>query len=223
MELSLNSKNVKNINLKNLNDNDIKKQQLTQTLIDSEWVEAIRVGDANSFEKLFNHYCQRLINFARKYVIDKQIAENVVQDVFIKVWNNRENLDQSRMIKSYLFTAVKNDSLKHLRHLEIENKITEANPSYIRNEERPDKKLDEKEAALRVEQAINELPEKCREIFTMNRFDNLKYFEIADILNISVKTVETQMGRALKKLRERLKPFITTILFILTSILILTI
>jgi len=206
-----------------LNDNNIKNQQPTQTVIDSEWVEAIRFGDANSFEKLFNHYCQRLINFARNYVIDKQIAENVVQDVFVKVWNNRENLDRTKMIKSYLFTAVKNDSLKHLRHLSIENKETEANQPYTNNDERPDKKLDEKETALKLEQAINELPEKCREIFTMNRFDNLKYSEIADILNISIKTVETQMGRALKKLRERLKPFLTMILFILTLILILII
>jgi len=206
-----------------LNDNNIKNQQPTQTVIDSEWVEAIRFGDANSFEKLFNHYCQRLINFARNYVIDKQIAENVVQDVFVKVWNNRENLDRTKMIKSYLFTAVKNDSLKHLRHLSIENKETEANQPYTNNDERPDKKLDEKETALKLEQAINELPEKCREIFTMNRFDNLKYSEIADILNISIKTVETQMGRALKRLRERLKPFLTMILFILTLILILII
>lgn len=207
----------------NQNNNDTNKQQPAQTVIDSEWVESIRLGDANSFEKLFNLYCQQLINFARRYVFDKQIAENIVQDVFVSVWQSRTNLDPSKMIKAYLFTAVKNNSLKHLRRLNIENKGIEGSPPYISNDERPDKKLDENELAVEVHQAINELPEKCREIFTMNRFDNLKYSEIAEILDISIKTVETQMGRALKKLRERLTPLLTMILFVLTSILILII
>ena len=207
----------------NLNNNDTNKQQPAQTVIDSEWVESIRLGDANSFEKLFNLYCQQLINFARSYVIDKQIAENVVQDVFVNVWQSRTNLDPSKMIKAYLFTAVKNNSLKHLRHLNIKNKGIEGSPPYISDDERPDRKLDEKELAVEVNHAINELPEKCMEIFKMNHFENLKYAEIAQILDISIKTVETQMGRALKKLRERLKPLLTIILFVLTSILILII
>ncbi|NNG27770.1 MAG: RNA polymerase sigma-70 factor, partial [Ignavibacteriaceae bacterium] len=183
----------------------------------------IRSGDSAAFEALFNFYCQQLINFARRYVFDKQIAENVVQDVFVNVWQSRTNLDPSKMIKAYLFTAVKNNSLKHLRHLNIENKGIESIPTNISDDERPDRKLNEKELDIKVHQAIDELPEKCKEIFKLNRFENLKYVEIAKILNISIKTVETQMGRALKKLRERLKPFLTIILFVLTSILILTI
>jgi len=203
--------------------NKINKYPPDQSLNEVEWVNKIRSGDSAAFEALFNFYCQQLINFARRYVFDKQIAENVVQDVFVNVWQNRKNLDPSKMIKAYLFTAVKNNSLKHLRHLNIENKEIESTSPYIGDDERPDKKLDEKELGVEVHQAIDELPEKCKEIFKMNRFENLKYAEIAKILNISIKTVETQMGRALKKLRERLKPFLTIILFVLTSILILTI
>jgi RNA polymerase sigma-70 factor (ECF subfamily) len=169
-----------------------------------ECVNKIRSGDSSAFEELFNLYCQQLINFARRYVLDKQIAENIVQDVFVSIWQSRTNLDPSKMIKAYLFTAVKNNSLKHLRHLKIENKGIDDSPTYIYDDERPDKKLDEKEVELKIHHAINELPEKCREIFKMNRFENLKYAEIAEILDISIKTVETQMGRALKKLRDRL-------------------
>jgi len=203
--------------------NKINKYSLDQGMNEAERVNKIRLGDSAAFEDLFNSYCQQLINFARRYVFDKQIAENIVQDVFVNVWQSRTNLDPSKMIKAYLFTAVKNNSLKHLRHLNIENKGIESTPPYISDDERPDRKLDEKELAIKVHQAIDELPEKCKEIFKMNRFENLKYVEIAKILNISIKTVETQMGRALKKLRERLKPFLAIILFVLTSILILTI
>jgi len=202
--------------------NKINKYSLDQGMNEAERVNKIRLGDSAAFEDLFNSYCQQLINFARRYVFDKQIAENIVQDVFVNVWQSRTNLDPSKMIKAYLFTAVKNNSLKHLRHLNIENKGIESTPPYINDDERPDRKLDEKELAIKVHQAIDELPEKCKEIFKMNRFENLKYAEIAEILDISIKTVETQMGRALKKLRERLKPLLTMILFMITSILILT-
>ncbi len=205
----------------NLNNNDTNKQQQPQTVIDSKWVEAIRLGEANSFENLFNLYCQQLINFARRYVFDKQIAENIVQDVFVNVWQSRTNLDPSKMIKAYLFTAVKNESLKQLRHRDVEKKNYDR-VFEVSSKSNPDKEMEGKELDYHVNQAVNELPEKCKEIFKMNRFENLKYAEIAEILDISIKTVETQMGRALKKLRERLKPFLTMILLVLTSILILT-
>jgi RNA polymerase sigma-70 factor (ECF subfamily) len=167
--------------------NELNKYPHDSNFNEAECVNKIRSGDSVAFEELFNLYCQQLINFARRYVLDKQIAENIVQDVFVSIWQ-----------------AVKNNSLKHLRHLKIENKGIDDSPTYIYDDERPDKKLDEKEVELKIHQAINELPEKCREIFKMNRFENLKYAEIAEILDISIKTVETQMGRALKKLRDRL-------------------
>jgi RNA polymerase sigma-70 factor (ECF subfamily) len=199
-------------------ENKINKYSLIREFDEADCVNKIRRGNPAAFEELFNLYCQQLINFSRNYVKDKQIAENVVQDVFVSVWQNRTNLDPSKMVKSYLFTAVKNNSLKHLRHLNIESKGIEDNIAYIGDDERPDKKLDEREMELKIHQAIDELPEKCMEIFKMNRFENLKYAEIAGILDISIKTVETQMGRALKKLRGRLKPFLVLILFVLTSI-----
>ena len=191
---------------------------IDQTVIVAGWAQDIKNGDAGSFEKLFNHYCQSLINFSRRYVWDKQIAENIVQDIFVRVWTNRSNLDPSKSIKSYLFTSVKNESLKHLRHLDVEQRSVEKIAQSTIEENSPDRNLDRSELEENIKHAISELPEKCREIFSMSRFDNLKYAEIAEILDISVKTVETQMGRALKKLRDRLKPFLI-ILLSLTSII----
>jgi len=189
-----------------------------QIALDAEWTEAIVNDNAVSFEKLFNHYCQALINFSRRYVWDKQIAENIVQDIFVKVWINRSNLDPSKSIKSYLFTSVKNESLKYLRHLDVERRGIEIIDESGIEENNPVRNLDKAELEKNIQHAISNLPEKCREIFSMNRFGNLKYAEIAEILDISVKTVETQMGRALKKLRESLKPFLMILLSV-TSII----
>jgi RNA polymerase sigma-70 factor (ECF subfamily) len=187
-------------------------------LNEADCVTKIRDGDAGAFEELFNTYCQQLINFTRNYVIDKQVAENIVQDVFVRIWQRRKKLDPSKMIKSYLYTSVKNEALKQLRQLEIEKKSHERIlESY--EDSRPEKEIEGKEIGFYVNRAIDELPEKCREIFIMNRYDNLKYAEIADILDISVKTVETQMGRALKKLREKLKPIFPLILMVLLILL----
>jgi len=182
-----------------------------QSQIESEWIRDIKAGKQNAFEKLFNFYCQRLINFTRRYVADIQIAENIVQDVFVHVWNHRSNLDPSRLIKSYLFKAVKNEALKEIRHRDVETRSQQKLIDLIEPDIDPEKELTAEETNKEIHQAINELPDKCREIFKMNRFDGLKYAEIAEILNISEKTVETQMGRALKKLRIRLKPLLPLI------------
>ena len=97
-----------------------KRTNNEQTIIEAGWAQYIKKGDAGSFEKLFNLYCQSLINFSRRYVWDKQIAENIVQDIFVRVWTNRSNLDPSTRITSYLFTSVKHETLKHLRHLDVD-------------------------------------------------------------------------------------------------------
>ncbi len=179
-------------------------RNLEQIHIEAGWVQKIRASDGGAFEQLFRAYCQPLINFARRYVKDLAIAENVVQDIFLTVWSNRSQLDPSLSIKTYLFTAVKNQALKHLRHSDVERKSTE----YLRLSEAspktPEDEWREKEVAASLHQAIEGLPERCRLIFSMNRFDRLTYAEIAQVEEISIKTVETQMGRALKFLRTHL-------------------
>ena len=198
-------------------------QNEEQVLIESEWVKSIKIGDHKAFELLFNFYCQRLISFAQRYVIDIQIAENIVQEVFVSVWSQRNKLNPSKMIKSYLFTAVKNQALNELRHRDVQTKSQGRLVDLSTKDTDPEQELTTDEINNAIHRAIDELPEKCREIFMMNRFDELKYAEIADVLNISIKTVETQMGRALKKLRERLKtilPMIYIVFIILLHLII---
>ena len=175
-----------------------------QVQTESEWVQKIRTGDGEAFERLFNLYGQPLIHFVRRYVGDTSIAEDLVQDVFLALWTNRSHLDPALRIKTYLYTSVKNQALKHLRHSDVARRSAEDLALEFPPLKTPEEEWQEKEVALSVYQAIEALPEKCRLIFSMNRFDHLTYAEIAEIQNISIKTVETQMGRALKFLRNRL-------------------
>lgn len=149
-------------------------------------------------------YCQPLIHFVRRYVGDTQIAENIVQDVFLKIWLNRSDLNPSLNIKTYLYTAVKNQALNHLRHAEVVQRNAENLRPMNGPVRTPEDEWHEQELIASIQKAIEELPEKCRIIFSMSRYDHLTYAEIAEIQNISIKTVETQMGRALKHLRKRL-------------------
>lgn len=140
---------------------------------------------------------------------DTPLAENIVQDVFLKIWENRTQLDPSGNIKSYLYTLVKNHALKQLRHDEVVTRASGELVELAESPPSPDAVLGERDLRVAVRNAIDELPERCREIFSMSRFDNLRYSEIAEILDISPKTVETQMSRALKQLREHLSDFLS--------------
>lgn len=176
--------------------------------MESEWVKKIREGDEKAFENLFNLYCQPLVNFACRYVFDLPVAENIVQDVFLTIWSKRVKLDPALNIKSYLYTAVKNQAFHHLRHVKVERSSADVIQTSVAPIRTPEDEWTEKEVTDTVHQAIAELPEKCRIIFSMNRFDRLTYAEIAEVLDISIKTVETQMGRALKYFRKRLSHYL---------------
>ncbi len=175
---------------------------------ESEWLARMRSGDPSGFEHLFREYGQQLINFARRYVADTPIAENLVQDVFLKIWENRAQLDPQLKVRTYLYSAVRNQALRHLRHKKVEDQAAAHLKESPPGQPDPHDHLSEKELAAAIQAAIAELPEKCRLIFNLSRIDRLTYTEIAEIQGISVKTVETQMGRALKFLRKRLHPFL---------------
>jgi RNA polymerase sigma-70 factor (ECF subfamily) len=150
-----------------------------------------------------------LINFARRFVGETETAENLVQDVFLKIWEHRAKLNPELNIKTYLYTAVRNQAFNYLRHLNVKRQSAEHLSSEVVEIKSPDNELAQKELAESIQAAVSELPEKRRIIFSMNRFDGLTYAEIAEIQNISIKTVETQMGRALQFLRKRLAHFLT--------------
>ncbi|MEM6737105.1 MAG: RNA polymerase sigma-70 factor [Bacteroidota bacterium] len=163
-------------------------------------------SDPARFEVLYKQYFPMLVGFAFQYVENSDIAKDVVQEVFSKVWNNAKNLDIRTNEKSYLFGAVRNACLNHLRHegVKKEHASETSRQSFIEQEAF----LEMDELQEKINKALDDLPEKRRQIFELSRFENKKYSEIAKELNLSVKTVETQMSRALKALREVLGSYL---------------
>lgn len=155
-----------------------------------------------------------------KYVKDFETSEEIVQESFLSLWEKRDNIDMAQPVKAYLITTIRNKCLNWLRDNKKFNTDILHFEEYIPDHEYVSTdKLVEAEILKAIHNAIHELPEKCREIFTLSRFGNLKYQEIADKLQISVKTVETQMSKALQHMRIRLKEFISILLIILSTII----
>jgi RNA polymerase sigma-70 factor (ECF subfamily) len=160
------------------------------------------------FESLFKKHYEELISLSFNIIRDKDSAKDVVQEVFVNLWKNKGSINFGGQIKHYLFKATAHTSLNHLRssrklyRLEDYDQVKHlaANPGT--------ETASFKELELRSRQAIDRLPAQCKTIFLLSRHEGLKYQEIADTLGLSVKTVETQMGIALKKLRDDLKPFL---------------
>jgi RNA polymerase sigma-70 factor (ECF subfamily) len=167
--------------------------------------QQIRKGDEAAFSRLFDGYYSALCFFAAKYLNDIDLSRSLVQQVFVDLWVKREKIDVTSSVKSYLYRSVKNRCIDHLRK---EKNTTGISESVENINKMPFRDLvEEAELKDRLNTAINQLPEKCREIFLLCRFEGLKYAEIAQKLNISVKTVEMQMGIALKKLRKSLSDY----------------
>jgi RNA polymerase sigma-70 factor (ECF subfamily) len=164
---------------------------------------ALRRGDHGAFETIFRTYYEGLVRFASRLVDSQPEAEELVQDVMLKVWEKREELDAGDDLKAYLFRATRNHALNLIRRRKLEHEHQQSLPPgepMVAPEESDDSAKTEQDMLA----AIEALPEKCREIFLMSRQDGLSYRAIAAALDLSVKTVETQMGRALKALRTAL-------------------
>lgn len=165
-------------------------------------MQKIAQGDEGSFTEAFDQYYAGLCFYADKFIHDPDEARSLVQQVFVDLWMKRHKLVIDQSLKAYLFTAVKNASLDYLKHKLVETKyLHEAHPESGTIDR---DLIEEAELNARINSAIEELPEKCRQIFTLCRFEELCYGDIAQKLGISVKTVEMQMGIALKKLRAKL-------------------
>ncbi|WP_319500266.1 RNA polymerase sigma-70 factor [uncultured Draconibacterium sp.] len=174
--------------------------------------ENIQQGDEKAFEKLFKLYYGYLCNFATKLINDDVAAEEIVQDFFVKFWERRADLKVETSLKNYLFRSVKNLCLNHIKHsniklLHAQKVIAESETSNFNND------YIEVDLAADIAKSIEELPEKRREIFRLSREEGLKYREIAEKLNISIKTVEAQMSLAIKSLRDKLKKYNTFIFY----------
>ncbi|MCH8904308.1 MAG: RNA polymerase sigma-70 factor [Bacteroidetes bacterium] len=186
--------------------------------MDKEVQDRFNHIDKSTFEMLFNNYFPALTSFARKFVHDMDTAKDIVHNVFINFWEKRENVDPNKSVKSYLFSSVHNRCLNHIRD---QKKFDQNDPDIVIMDnpsfDDPSSQMEETELELKIKLALQELPEKCREVFLMNRYDGLKYREIADKLNISIKTVETQMSKGLKLMKEKLRQYINLIILALIS------
>ncbi|CAN5812448.1 RNA polymerase sigma-70 factor [soil metagenome] len=165
--------------------------------------------DEPAFEEIFKSHFKRLHCYALTILKDETEAEEIVQQVFFKLWERTQTQSFSGSLNAYLYRSVHNESLNFLKHRQVRaNHQLHVAYSMKQQTADSDKKLAAAELEQHIHAALNELPEQCRTIFQLSRFDELKYIEIADKLGLSVKTVENQMGKALKMMRIKLVHFL---------------
>ncbi|TWJ01686.1 RNA polymerase sigma-70 factor (ECF subfamily) [Mucilaginibacter frigoritolerans] len=170
------------------------------------WGKICLDDDAQAFERLYYALFNKLIKFSVYYVHQREVAEEIVSEVFVKCWNNRKSLSHIDYPESYLFIAVKNQSLKYRKkYSNIHLVELEDNEFQLVDLSDPSKKLERKELHHRLDQAIEMLPMQARIVFRLIKENGLKYKEVAEILSISPRTVQTQLFRAIDKLRQTLK------------------
>ncbi|MCE6990568.1 RNA polymerase sigma-70 factor [Dyadobacter sp. CY323] len=179
-----------------------------KNLLENLFGKVVATGDYNAFRELFTHHYRSLCNYAMRVVVTREIAEEVVSDVFVKLWKNREQIEVHTSFQAYIYRAVRNQALDYLKlrvHRQNERESLESVQWNLSHADHfsPADELSFNEFYTHVEGCIQALPRQCQLIFRLSREEGLRYRDIAEKLEISVKTVETQMSRALKVLRER--------------------
>jgi RNA polymerase sigma-70 factor (ECF subfamily) len=173
---------------------------------DAAWFARARDGDEEAFEQLFRRYASSLREFAYSYVRSRELAEEVVQDLFIALWERRQTLTIRGAVASYLYGAVRNRSLsaKRVRRGSLAVRVPLSDDT-----QSPTPPVEEEiaaaELATAVSRIVGRLPKRCQEVFRLNRYHHLSYGQVAQVLGLSVKTVEIHMARAFRELRARIK------------------
>ena len=174
-------------------------------LRDTEIVRRIRQGDTGQFESLFRSSYVSLVRYAKTLIRDHDTAEEIVQDLFFRLWKDKEKLHIESSLNGYLYRAVHNRCLHYIDHNRVVEKYAQEMAVMTQeSNETPTDILNYRELQAKIAAILERLPEKCGRIFCMSRFEGLKYSEIAEKLSVSVKTVEANMGRALKEFRKAL-------------------
>jgi RNA polymerase sigma-70 factor, Bacteroides expansion family 1 len=187
---------------------------------DNDLLKLLQEGDESSIKLVFEKYYEGLCLFAESIIRDHQAAEEIVEDIFIHLWLNIDSIAISSSVKGYLYRSVHNNCLKYLSKVKSQKKVFNDLHYSVKDEELlhpltpsyPISNLIIQELEEKANQVLESLPSQCREIYMLNRFENLSYSEIAQKLDIHVGTVKTQMSRAFQKLREALKEYIPLII-----------
>lgn len=177
---------------------------------DDLFLERLKAGDRNAFTMLFEYYYTGLVVFADRYLHDTELAEDIVQSAFVRLWENRQAI-KSPSVRLYLASAVKNSCIDLIRKNETQKKY--AQRQTFQEADHGNDFWAESELQQMIQSAIDRLPPRCREIFILSRYEGLKSHEIAQKLQLSQRTVETQITNALKILRKDLKDYLFQFLF----------
>jgi len=191
-------------------------------LVTEKLLNDLKSGNQEAFSAVFNNYFPRLNRFAATYIIDKSEAKNIVQDVFVKLWETKQNLRKNTSILAYLLTITKNNCLDYLKHKQVEYKFqkqaiqnhTELELNYYALKRLEIDLLDYNEIVQIIEKTLSNLPPQCQQVFRMSRFDDLSNAEIGQKLDIGVKAVEANITRALKVFRKELKDYVTILVLL---------
>lgn len=186
---------------------------------DDYLIERLVNQDEAAFEQVFKKHFKSLHAYACTIIREENAAEEVVQQVFFKLWERSKRLSILGSVAAYLYRSVYNESLNYLKHKKVRSGYQQYAQYSLKNETHNDDSHSLKELESKLHKALNELPEQCRTIFQLSRFEELRYREIAERLGISVKTVENQMGKALKILRTKLVEFLPLTLFCFLKLL----
>lgn len=186
-------------------------------LTEAKSAAAALLIDEDSFEQMFKEHFNALHSYATLMLRDEELAEDIVQQMFLKLWEKRQELAVETSLRAFLYRCVHNDCLNYLKHLKVKAGF-ESHTTYAMKDHtvEPIQDVQLKELQQRLQAALAELPEQCLTVFQMSRFEELKYREIADRLGVSVKAVEKQMGKALKLLRYKLVDFLPLVLMLLS-------
>ncbi|MCG6191015.1 RNA polymerase sigma-70 factor [Maribellus maritimus] len=185
---------------------------------ENQLTERIKSDDVDAFKKLYDLYCQQLLKFISQYLKETTEAEEIIQDVFLSVWENRKNLQIDKSVKSYLFRIAVNKVYNHLKRKVVERKFQYyLIHNDINSENDIEDKIYFKELKETIDQIISQLPDKQRKIFQLSRLDGTPHSEIAKKFNISIRTVENQIYRAGKFIKSKLSGDIL-ILFLIVNL-----
>lgn len=170
--------------------------------------ERIATGDQQAFRRLFDLYSPRLIHFARSIIRTNEGTIEAVDDVFIKLWKQKEQVASITDLKSYLYRSVKNTALNHLSRVarELSTEPFDHLDVLLSKDQNPAQRMITSEIITGIREAVDSLPPRCKMIFKLVREDGLRYKEVAQVLNLSVDTVDAQMVIAVKRIREKIKP-----------------